>query len=389
MKNSEKPALYPEEFSAFTCEVKVASPGRINLIGEHTDYNHGYVMPTAIDKKIFFEFKKNASDSICRIFSITFNSYFEFNLNDITRSNQSWQNYLLGVTEEIQKIGGKLRGFDCIINTELPIGAGISSSAALECGFASGLNQIFNLKLTKLQIVELSQRAENNFVGSNCGIMDQFASVMSKKDHIILLDCKTLETEYIPADFKNCKLLLLNTNVSHSIADSEYNTRRAECEEAVRIISKIYAEITSLRQVNFDMLSEFKHELTGKAYQRCTYVLKENERVLKASEAMKRGHLKEFGELMYQSHEGLQHNYEVSCSELDFMVAYAKNKNFIYGSRMMGGGFGGCTINLIEADKIKEYSEEISKAYFKEFNRTMDIITVSAGEGTLIEKVKA
>ncbi|MDT0650945.1 galactokinase [Autumnicola edwardsiae] len=388
MENSENTS-YPEKFSNFNAEVKVASPGRINLIGEHTDYNNGFVMPTAIDKKIFFDFRKNDSVDNCQIYSLTFNSYFEFNLNDFSKAEGSWKNYLLGVIDEIQKMGKKLSGFDCIIKSELPIGAGISSSAALECGFAGGLNQLFNLNLSKQEIVELSQRAENNFVGSNCGIMDQFASVMSKKDHIILLDCKTLETEYIPADFKNCNLLLLNTNVSHSIADSEYNTRRAECEAAVRKIQQKYPEANSLREVNFDMLEEFKAELPKKTYQRCVYVLKENERVEKASAAMKSGKLKEFGELMYQSHEGLQHNYEVSCPELDFMVEFSRSKDFIYGSRMMGGGFGGCTINLIEVDKIEEYSEEISEAYFKEFHRKMDVISVSAGEGTIIEKFKA
>ncbi|MDT0645982.1 galactokinase [Zunongwangia sp. F260] len=389
MENSNNKKLYPEQFLDFNSEVKVASPGRINLIGEHTDYNNGFVMPTAIDKKILFDFRKNESDDNCQIYSLTFDSYFKFNLNDFSKAEDSWKNYLLGVIDEIQKLGKKLKGFDCIIKSELPIGAGISSSAALECGFAGGLNQLFNLNLSKQDLVELSQRAENNFVGSNCGIMDQFASVMSKKDHIILLDCKSLETEYIPADFKNCKLLLLNTNVSHSIADSEYNTRRAECEEAVRKIQQKYPEATSLREVSFGMLEEFKTELPKKTYQRCTYVLKENERVEKASKAMKSGQLKEFGELMYQSHEGLQHNYEVSCPELDFMVDFSRNKDFIYGSRMMGGGFGGCTINLIEADKIEEYSEEISEAYFKKFNRKMDVISVSAGEGTIIDEFKA
>ncbi|PRX43180.1 galactokinase [Salegentibacter salegens] len=387
MKPAENYHNIPEDFKVFKSEVKVASPGRINLIGEHTDYNQGFVMPSAIDKKIYFKFRKTASDNLGRIYSETFDTYVEFDLNQILKSKNSWENYLLGVIDEIQKSGKTLKGFDCIIKSELPIGAGISSSAALECGFAGGLNSLFNLNLSQMEIVKLSQRAENNFVGSNCGIMDQFASVMSKKNHFIKLDCESLEAEFIPAEIQNCKLLLLNTNVSHNLADSEYNTRRQECENAVAIIQQKYSEVKSLRQVTWEMLEEFKEKIGPTSLKRCLYVLEENRRVQETEKALRSGDLRELGKLMYASHRGLQHQYEVSCTELDFMVDFSEDKSFIYGSRMMGGGFGGCTINLIESDKIDEYITEIKKAYQDKFNITPTPITVVPDEGTQITKV--
>lgn len=369
----------------FNSEVSVSSPGRINLIGEHTDYNQGFVLPTAIDRKIYLEFSRNDLENTGRVFSKTFDTYTEFDIKNLTRSKSSWENYLFGVIDEIQKKGRTITGFDCIIKSELPIGAGISSSAALECGFAAGLNNLFNLGLTDLEIVALSQKAENNFVGSNCGIMDQFASVMSKKEHLILLDCRSLEAEYIPANFGSCKLLLLNTNVSHNLADSEYNTRRKECEETVALIQRKYPEVRSLRDVSFAMLEEFESDLPEKNYRRSRYVLSENDRVQRATKAIKNGDLKEFGELMYGSHEGLQHDYEVSCPELDFLVDFSRDKDFIYGSRMMGGGFGGCTINLIEEDKIETFITEVSHAYQDKFSIELDTITVVPSEGTIVK----
>ena len=375
------------KFEKFNPEVKVASPGRINLIGEHTDYNQGFVMPTAIDKKVFLKFRKNLTQNFCRIYSETINQGFEFFLDKEIKKGSGWENYILGVVKELLDKGLKLEGFDCIIESKLPVGAGISSSAALECGFASGLNHLFDLGLKDLEIVKLSQKAENDFVGSNCGIMDQFSSVMSKKDHIILLDCQSLEAEFIPADFKNCKLLLLNTNVSHNLADSDYNSRREECEAAIRIIQEFEPGVRSIRDLDFETLEDHQHKLQGKMYKRCLYVLRENKRVLEAANTLKSGNLSNFGKLMYGSHEGLQHDYEVSCKELDFLVDYSRGKEFIYGSRMMGGGFGGCTINLIDKDKIEAYVEEVSSAYFHEFNIKLDAIGVSPDTGTRILKV--
>ncbi len=375
-----------KNYKDFSGQVEIESPGRINLIGEHTDYNNGFVMPTAIDKKIYFKLRKNYKGSLCRIYSETYNSSFEFSLNKIKRSKNAWENYILGVVNEMQKLGKQLGGFDCILKSDIPIGAGISSSAALECGLASGLNELFDLQLSKIDIIELAQRAEHNFVGSNCGIMDQYASVMSKEDHLILLDCESLDAEYIPADFKNCKILLLNTRVSHSLADSEYNTRRQECEEGVRIIAGENSQVKSLRDVDEQMLEHFKDKLPGRIYDRCSYVIEENKRVQKAAKAIKNSDLKEFGKLMYASHEGLQHKYEVSCPELDFLVDLARDKDFIHGARMMGGGFGGCTINIIEADKIDNFIQEADKTYFNEFGLHPEPIIVEADAGTIIHK---
>jgi galactokinase len=365
--------------------VSVESPGRINLIGEHTDYNHGFVMPTAIDKKIYFELRKNNTSTACSIYSETFNTRLNFDLQVFEKSSSTWENYILGVVNELQKSKKKLEGFDCFIKSELPIGAGISSSAALECGLASGLNKLFDLNLSKQEIVNLSQAAENNFVGSQCGIMDQYASVMSTKDHLILLDCLSLEAEFIPANFKSCKILLINSKVSHSIAESEYNTRRKECESALEIIRDRNKEVKTLRDVTLELLDSCKSLLSEKQTNRVLYVLQENKRVLAAVDLLKCGDLHAFGKLMYQSHYGLRDLYEVSCKELNFLVNFSEEKEFIYGSRMMGGGFGGCTINLIEEAHIANFSAEVKTVYQKEFNIIPEMITVVPGEGTIVE----
>ncbi|UJH90763.1 galactokinase [Antarcticibacterium sp. 1MA-6-2] len=377
----------PHLFKNFSGSISVESPGRINFIGEHTDYNMGFVLPTAIDKKIYFELQRNGHSHTCNIYSKTFSSWFSFNLRDFRKSSSNWENYILGVVDEIQKLGKTLDGFDCVINSELPIGAGISSSAALECGLASGLNELFQLNLSKQEIVYLSQAAENNFVGSNCGIMDQYASVMSKKDHLLLLDCLSLEADFIPADFNSCKILLINTGVSHSLAEGEYNTRRRECESALEILQKKYDKVQTLRDVSLEMLQEARDLLNEKQFNRLSFVLSENKRVLKSREHLMAGELQSFGKLMYQSHYGLRDLYEVSCKELDFLVKATEDKSFIHGSRMMGGGFGGCTINLIEEDKIADFEIEISTAYEKQFGIKPEFITVVPGEGTIVNKI--
>lgn len=372
----------------FKSEILVISPGRINLIGEHTDYNQGFVLPTAIDKNIHLNFRVNNSPSTCRIYSDKYSSSMTFDLFNLEKRKEPWENYILGVIDEILKKGKSLNGFDCYIESKLSVGAGISSSAALECGLAAGLNELFGLNFSKMDIVKLSQKAENNFVGSNCGIMDQFASVMSRKGNFILLDCRSVTANYIPTNFGCCKLLLLNTNISRNLAEGEYNSRRRDCEQAVSIIKIKYPFVKSIRDIDMNMLEEFKTDLSSKLYKRVLYVIKENKRVLLATDAISSGDLKKCGELMYLSHQGLKDQYEVSCPELDFLVEFSKEKKFIYGSRMMGGGFGGCTINLIEEQYVQEYTKEVTAAYRKKFKIELDAITVEPSEGTRVRILK-
>jgi len=362
----------------------IDSPGRINIIGEHTDYNNGFVLPTAIDRKIQFKFKKKGGSNTCTIFSNNFNTSFTLDLNNVNKSEHQWENYILGVIYEIQQLTDKLEGFDCVLESDIPIGSGVSSSAALECGLAFGLNELFNLGLSKMTIVQLSQRAEHNYVGTKCGIMDQFASVMSKKDHVILLDCQSLEYEYVPVSIAPYKILLLNTNVSHNLASGEYNTRREQCESGVEIIKKAYPKVNSLRDVSPEMLDEFKTKIPSVIFKRCKYVVEEKDRVLNSVEALKNNKLELLGTLMYETHEGLQHLYEVSCDELDFLVDFSKNYNDILGARVMGGGFGGCTINIIHEESIEDFITAVSEAYFNKFNIKLTAFEAMPSEGTSI-----
>lgn len=360
----------------------VNSPARINIIGEHTDYNNGFVLPTAIDKKITCLLRKNGNGSKCEVYSRNFDTSFSFDLDKIEKSGVQWENYILGVVHEIQQLSDKLTGFDCVLESDIPVGSGVSSSAALECGLAYGLNELFDLKLSKRTIVELSQRAEHNYVGTLCGIMDQFASVMSKKGHVILLDCQSLEFEYVPIKIEPYKILLLNTNVSHNLASGEYNLRRSQCEKGVEIIQRRYGKISSLRDVSINLLNEFRSILPTVIFNRCTYVVEENDRVLNAVVALKNNQIDEVGKLMYKTHEGLQQLYEVSCPELDFLIDFSKNYGEVIGARMMGGGFGGCTINLIHTDAVDRFIKEASEAYFKEFNINLTAFEANPDEGT-------
>lgn len=365
----------------FKSEVIIESPGRINLIGEHIDYNGGNVLPAAINLKITLSFRKN-NKILSSVWSKNYNVGFNFDPNSVEKSDKEWENYILGVVDEINVIKPNvIEGFDCIIDSKLPIGAGISSSAALECGMAKGLNELFQIGLTDEQIISLSRNAEHTFVGTKCGVMDQFAVVKGIKNSLIHLNCKTELYEIIEADFSPYSILLLNTNVSHNLATSEYNIRQAECNTALQKIRLKYPEYDFLADVPQNIVEEFKNVLNGKAYHRALFVSQENSRVLMAVKAIKGKSFKEFGNLMYESHDGLQNLYDVSCKELDFLVDYSKGKNYVLGSRMMGGGFGGCTINLIHQDYVDNYIADISKGYIKEFKTKLTAIKVSIGDG--------
>ncbi|WKK66479.1 galactokinase [Lutimonas zeaxanthinifaciens] len=367
--------------NSFKTEVQIDSPGRINLIGEHIDYNGGLVLPAAIDKKISFSFKKNGSNT-CEIHSVNLNSSFTIDLSEISRSESEWQNYILGVIYHIDALkAGSVKGFDCVFESNLPIGSGISSSAALECGMAKGLNELFNIGLTDLEMIKLSRDAEHTFVGTKCGIMDQFAVMKGKENKLLLLNCDTLDYKYIPADFSPYTVVLLNTNVSHSLASSEYNVRRDECNTALGAIQKKYPEYNSLAEIEPEVIEEFRPILPEKVYNRALYVSREQRRTLEAVECLEKNDLKGFGDCLYRSHEGLQHLYEVSCKELDFLVDFSKDHKYVIGSRMMGGGFGGCTINLIQSQKVDKFIEKVSDAYRKMFDLELTPIEVKISSG--------
>ncbi|SNZ01743.1 galactokinase [Flagellimonas pacifica] len=365
--------------------VQIVSPGRINLIGEHTDYNNGYVLPAAIDKCIFFKIEKNGSKFNCTITSDHYPDALSVDLRAIKKSEITWENYILGVLDELLKGGKGIEGFDCMIKSELPIGSGLSSSAALECGLTSGLNELFQLGMTKEEIALLSQAAEHNFVGTKCGIMDQFASVFGKQDHVIRLDCKSRKYKYISAELDPYAIILLNSNVAHQLASSEYNTRRLECEKGVAIIRENFPNVESLRDVDLDMLEYCSWFLDDVVFNRCSFVLAENKRVLAAANALKKCDLVKLGSLLYQSHEGLRDLYDVSCAELDFLVEYSKRYKEVLGARLMGGGFGGCTLNLVHKDAVTNYLIDISQAYFDRFNIELTPIEIALENGTKIK----
>ncbi|MEX0770518.1 MAG: galactokinase [Balneolaceae bacterium] len=363
----------------------IESPGRVNLIGEHTDYNEGYVLPAAIDKRFVLALAPNNENKI-RLRAVDMDQVaFETDLSaTLDKSPEHWPNYILGCVDQLMKAGVEVGGFDCVFGSDIPIGAGMSSSAALEAGIIMGLSGLFDLKLSKLEMAQLAQRAENDFVGVQCGIMDQFACLHGKQNRVIRLDCRSLEFSHYPFNQEEICILLCDTKVRRELAGSEYNTRRRQCEEGVEVLRKTYPEINSLRDVTLTMLKNHRDHLDPVIYNRCRYVIEENQRVLAGCLDLEDGNLISFGKLMYESHNGLRHLFEVSCPELDLLVDEAEKLDEVPGARMMGGGFGGCTINLVYVDQIEDVKEIIGTGYHSKFGFFPEFYTAKIGSGTRI-----
>jgi len=357
-----------------------ASPGRINLIGEHTDYNGGFVFPGAVDKGIVAAIRLNGTDKV-RAYALDLGESSEFGLNEADKPAESWACYIFGVCREIQKRGGKIGGFDTVFAGDVPLGAGMSSSAALESTYAFALNDLYNCGIDKFELAKIGQSTEHNYCGVNCGIMDQFASVFGKKGNLIRLDCRSLEYKLEPFDPTGCKVVLFDTQVKHSLASSEYNVRRAQCEAGVAVILKHVGGIESLRDVTLEMLNTYKNEMDDVVYRRCSFVINENQRVLDACDALEKGDYATFGEKMNGSHDGLSKWYEVSCEELDFLADLGHRNSGVLGARMMGGGFGGCTINLVRDAAYADYLAEVTDKFTHRFGKAPRIIEVNISQG--------
>jgi galactokinase len=361
-------------------EKVVLAPGRINIIGEHIDYNDGFVLPAAIDKIICLAFGKNDSNH-AQISAIDLNDTFQIDLNQpFVRNNVIWTNYLLGVLNQLKIKGFTVKGFNCVLSSNIPMGAGLSSSAALECGFLFGINQLFCFQIPPVEMAVMGQKAEH-WAGMNCGIMDQFASVLGQENKAIKIDCKTLEYEYYDADFKEYALVLFDSNVKHSHLSSGYNTRRKECEEGLKILKNHFPEISSFRDCTENHILEVKSKMPENVFKRCHFVVKEINRVLLACDALENQDLQKVGQLMFEAHQGLSEEYEVSCAEIDFLVNAVKQTPAVIGARIMGGGFGGCTINLIEKAQAENVKSMLTAKYFDTFGIELKIYDVNIGKG--------
>ena len=365
--------------------VIVRAPGRINLIGEHTDYNKGFVFPAAIDKEIVFAMSPSQlPDS--SLFALNINKGTVVNHgNLVPKASPSWVNFFTGVVAGLQARGFDIPPVNCVFGGDIPNGAGLSSSAALEVGFGTALQTLFGLDVKPWDIVHIAQKAEHEFVGVKCGIMDMFASKMGKKGHAMLLDCRSLAFDYFPVELGDFSLLLVDTQVKHSLASSEYNTRRQECEQGVELMKKRKPEATSLRDFTSQEVDQHATLLPDKVYNRCSFVVGEIERTQRAAEDLAKGDIRAFGDKMFKTHEGLSKDYEVSCAELDFLVEEARAfPDKIFGSRMMGGGFGGCTINIIHNEFVEEFRQKVNLSFTKKFQIAPSFIHVSIEDGASV-----
>lgn len=352
-----------------------ASAGRINLIGEHTDYNGGFVFPGAIDKIIMAAIAPNNSGKV-RVFSIDINEYAEFGLNEEDAPEQPWARYIFGVCREIIKRGGSVKGFDAVFAGNVPLGAGLSSSAALESCFAFALNDMFNNNsIDKFELAKIGQSTEHNYCGVNCGIMDQFASIMGKKGKLMRLDCRSMEYEYYPFAPDDYELVLIDSKVKHELADSPYNKRRASCERVAKRLG-----VETLRDATMDMLNDVREDISAEDFSRAKFVIEEKDRVLAVCDALEAGDFETVGEKMYETHRGLSKDYEVSCEELDFLNDVARECG-VTGSRIMGGGFGGCTINLVKKDLRDKFIETAKIKFNEKYGHEPGVYPVVISDG--------
>lgn len=375
-------AIFAEQFQQKPLLVR--SPGRINIIGEHTDYNAGFVLPAAIDKAAYMAVSLRDDDEI-HLVAADLNQSYSTSIAEMAPNQQlSWPNYILGAAAQFIEKGLPLRGFNAVLASDVPMGAGLSSSAAVECATVFALNELLQTNLDRITMVHMAQRAEHEYAGVKCGIMDQFASMMGRKDYLIKLDCRSLEYDYIPFKLEGIKVLLLNTNVKHSLASSEYNTRREECEAAVKWIKAQRPEVNSLRDATEAMLDEYVLPVDKLVDQRSRYVVQEIERLLNVCNALQQGDIHAVGRLMYATHDGLSKMYNVSCKELDWLVDRVRGNEAVLGARMMGGGFGGCTINLVREEAIDSLIASLKPAYEAEMNLPLTYYIASIDNGTEI-----
>ena len=366
-------SLFGDNYMVYT------SPGRVNLIGEHTDYNGGFVFPGAIDKGIYAAINPNGTDKV-RAYSVDYEGQVEFGMNEEDAPQESWARYIFGVCREMKKRGFEPKGFDTVFVGDVPLGAGMSSSAALESTFANALNEIFNLNIDRFELARIGQSTEHNYCGVKCGIMDQFASVFGKKGHLMRLNCATMEFEYFPFNPEGYKVVLLDTVVKHELASSAYNKRRESCENACAHIKANHPEVNYLSDATMEMLDEIKAEISEEDYKRAVYVIGEKQRVLDVCDALEKGDYETVGDRMFGTHYGMSKEYEVSCEELDFLNDVAKQCG-VTGSRVMGGGFGGCTINLVKEELYDNFIATAKKEYLAKFNREPKVYDVVISDG--------
>ncbi|MGA7401351.1 MAG: galactokinase [Candidatus Sulfotelmatobacter sp.] len=356
------------------------APGRVNLIGEHTDYNDGFVMPAAIDLYTWVAASAR-NDRIVQVQSNQFAETVDLSLDALAGPpRKHWSDFIRGVAATIEAAGHGLRGANLVIDGHVPIGAGLSSSASLEVSAALALLWAANLELPPLEVVNICQRAEHEYAGTRCGIMDQFIATFGRSGHALMLDCRSLEHKLLPIP-NDVRLVMCNSMVKHELAAGEYNRRRADCESGVRTLGQHLPNVLALRDVTLADLDRYRNELPELVYRRCRHVIRENQRVLAASDALQRGDQMRFGKLMYESHASLRDDYEVSCRELDLLVELASTCEGVYGARMTGGGFGGCTVNLVRSDAVGRFENRIADAYAKATGKTPDIFVCSAAQG--------